>query len=106
MQWAYSGVLDVLRAFRRPGAGLGGLVDVPELHPPVEQKGIVGHLVRGQLGRGEVVVLVHRVDAIGPVVGAGLLGRASGHLHLGAVEQGARSLVVLVSQKVVVDVCV
>lgn len=99
-------MLDVLGALGGPRAVLGRLVDVPELDPPVEQERVVGHLVRRQLRRRVVVgaVAVHGVDAVGPRVGAGLLRLPGGHLHVGAIEHGARGLEVAVAQEVVVDV--
>jgi len=104
---AYTGVLDVLGAFCGAGARLGGLVDVPELDPPVKQERVVGHLIRRQLRRGKSVsaVLVQGLGAVGPVAGAGLLGRAGRHLdRVAAIEHGPGELEVAVAQEVVIDV--
>lgn len=97
---------DVLLALGLTQAAmLGCLVNVPELHPPVEQEGVIGHLVGGQLGTREALgILTLGVDAIRPVVGAGLLHGTGGHLHVSALEHGARGLVVIVTQEVVIDV--
>lgn len=57
---AYPCVLDVLRAFGWVApATLGGLVDVPELHPPVKQERVVCHLVLWYLGGRKVSAVVH-----------------------------------------------
>ena len=97
MVQAYASVLDVLDgAFGISIARLGCLVDVPELDPPVEEEGVISHLVRRQLRRRELFVLAERIGAIEAVVRAGFHGLADGHLHAGALEHGARELEVLV----------
>jgi len=97
----YPVVAEVLvRVLRGRIARLTGHVDVPKLDPPVEQERIVCDHARGQLGQRQVLDLVDRVDAVGPVAGAALLGQ---HLQV-AVEHGARQVEVLVTEKVVVDV--
>lgn len=97
----YPVVADILdRVLGGGTARLRGRVNVPELHPPVEQKGIVGDLVGGQRRQGQVVYLLNRVGAVHLVVGTGLF---RGHLHV-ALEHGARQADVLVPQEVVVNV--
>jgi hypothetical protein len=106
---SYPCVCDVLVALcGAVHAVPGRLVDVPELHPPIEQERIVCDLVLGQLGGRHHVGtrLVHLVDTVRPHLGAQLLVGPELHLDVLAVNHGLGRRVVLVAQKVVVDVCV
>jgi hypothetical protein len=104
---AYPCVLDVRGVFC--GAvhpSLGRLVNVPELHPPVEQERVVCELVLGQLRLRHRfrARLFHCVDAIRPDLGAELLLGPDAHLDARAVEHGPGRREVFVAQQVVVDV--
>ena len=95
---AQGGLLAALIAAR--------VVDVPELEPPVLQEGTLGVLegwVRQVLGSVGVVVIV----AVGLILA--LAGRLLGlgeDLHGAGLMHGARNVIVLVAEEVVVDVCV
>jgi hypothetical protein len=106
---SYPCVCDVLVALcGAVHAVPGRLVDVPELHPPVEQERVVCDLVLRQLGGRHRVGarLVHLVDAVRPHLGAQLLVRPELHLDVLAVNHGLGRRVVLIAQEVVIDVCV
>ena len=82
------------------------MVDVPELEPPVLQKGTLG-VLEGWVGQvlGPVGVVV--IVAVGLVLA--LVGRLLGlgeDLHCARLVHGARNIIVLVAEEVVVDVCV
>jgi hypothetical protein len=99
-------VIDVLSAFcGAVHAVPSRLVNVPELHPPVDQERILCYLVLGQLWCRHVRggLLLHGADAIGFGLGAELLRLLRVHPHF-AVEHGLCCGIMLVAQEVVVDV--
>jgi hypothetical protein len=99
-------VRDILLSLGRPvSAILGCLVNVPELDPPIEQERVLCHLILGELWGGHLawwLGLCH-VGAIGLVSRAVSLRWPSGHLET-ALDHGARGVVVVVAQEIVVDV--
>lgn len=87
---------NVLSALGR--AATGGAEDVPELHPPVEQEGLLGSLVGRQVRQGEVSK--GRIDAV-HIPGARL--GLDHDVHV-LVKHGLGEFVVVGAAEVLVDV--